>query len=143
MRRFAVIILLCMFAQVYAARMMVIHTSNGGRDVYYLSEAEKITFNSIVGIDNPGRNTVAAPVTSLSVLGNSVVYSVAHPSAIRIDLLDPSGRLICRFNEPVCNSGTYRLNLAGSTRIVSGVYLVYASIGKKSFMRTLVITTNR
>ena len=143
MRRLAIVLLLCLGAQVYAVRMMVIQTANGARDVFYLSEAQKITFDDVIGTKDPAKVSQTVFVTSFSVMGTCVRYAVARPSDVRIDIVTPSGRVVGGFHEPWCNSGSYSWNLSGKSRLASGIYVVHATIGEKTFVIPLALTTGR
>jgi hypothetical protein len=125
MRRFAIAAIAIAVLQSYGSTVMVVNSSNGSRDVYQLSDVQKMTFQSAsVGV----HNTLDRYRNTFSVTTRLLKLSIGRRATVSARLFSCNGRTYGIVADKQYDPGSYLLPLDRNGALAKGVYILQVTI---------------
>ena len=138
MRRFIVASIAFAVLQSYASTVMIVHSSNGSRDVYQLSNVQKIAFSSMAVGTHNGTNDPAG--NTFSVANRSIRLSLTKRTMVKVRLFSSSGRVCGTLLDKQYDAGSYILPLYKTGTLARGVYIVQVAMAGRTINHKMVVS---
>ncbi len=137
MKKLVVLVLGFAVFQVYGSTVMIVNSSNGSRDVYQLSDVQKMTFQSVaVGVRN---GAGAGAANSFFVSKGAIRLSIGQRTQISVRLFSCNGQVYRVCPDRQCEPGSYLLPLEGNRALAGGVYILQVVMDGKVFSRKMML----
>ena len=131
------LLVLCLLLQVRADRVVVVYTSDGGRDIYNLSDIEKILFDHSGSVTH----SVGLPLLrdQFVIKGSHVEFTVSQTSDVLLQVFNARGQIVRSYSKKNCAPGVHRWNPeikgANATYFVRYSANGITTTGKYTFIR--------
>jgi hypothetical protein len=123
--------------QAYGSTVMIVNSSNGSRDVYQLSDVQKMTFQSVtLGVHHSG---IVPSVNSFSVANQSLRLSLTTKAMVSARLFSYNGRVYGTFPDKQYSPGSYLLSFDKNGALATGVYILQVKMAGKVFNQKMVV----
>ena len=137
MKKFLIAALVFAAAQAYGSMVMIVHSSNGSRDVYQLADVQKMAFEAV---EMGARGSAAVRLTnSFSVVNESIRLFIGTKTAVSARLFSVNGRVYSTIAEKQYTNGSYLLPLAKNGSLAQGVYVLQVTLAGRIFNQRIVI----